>query len=352
MEEDLDCSGWIAIDEALKRLYPDQQPKHYGTIISYELGGPDPLRGISAYKNELPERHWHFVTYGFSELYEKESEDLEYSGYGFELTFRLKVDEFEDEAPMWVMNFLQNLARYVFNSGNTFKNGDYMNANGPISSDEETEIRSIAFTLDSQLPVLQTKNGRVEFLQLVGITNDEEISLKQWATLKVLEIFKSLNPLLITDLSRSSYIKQKDVKTAIEDGAKQEGSNTGYVFIDQLELKQTKSLLGNTNYTLILGARQINELIQIIPYRIPFDREFGLVGQNLKVWLSLSGKNAVESFEGSFKVLLVEKAFREIVETLIGVSGTYKIPSFPNLVIEVKKTYIKNHNGDITETIG
>ncbi|OPA74169.1 hypothetical protein BVG16_25695 [Paenibacillus selenitireducens] len=30
---------------------------------------------------------WHFITYGFSELYDTESKEAEYSVYGFELTF-------------------------------------------------------------------------------------------------------------------------------------------------------------------------------------------------------------------------------------------------------------------------
>ena len=60
------------------------------------------------------------VTYGFSELYDKESDNLEESGYGFELTFRLAKREDEEEPPAWALNLLQNMGRYVFNSGNVF----------------------------------------------------------------------------------------------------------------------------------------------------------------------------------------------------------------------------------------
>jgi suppressor of fused len=66
--------GWDATDNALKPIYEGQAPKHYGTLISYELGGADPLRGISAYKRSDPIPHWHYITYGFSELYDKKSE--------------------------------------------------------------------------------------------------------------------------------------------------------------------------------------------------------------------------------------------------------------------------------------
>ena len=87
-------------------IYGEQEPKHYGTLVPYSLGGEDPLDGISTYKSGTPVPHWHFVTYGFSELYEKELDNTEYSGYGFELTFRLVRNEDEEEPPAWALNVI------------------------------------------------------------------------------------------------------------------------------------------------------------------------------------------------------------------------------------------------------
>lgn len=85
---EFNSSGWDAIDEEAKRVYPDQDnPKHYAALIKWILGGPDPLDGISVCDGG---DYWHFVTYGLSELYEKESEDKNWSGYGMEFTFKLK----------------------------------------------------------------------------------------------------------------------------------------------------------------------------------------------------------------------------------------------------------------------
>lgn len=58
--------GWDAIDDALLKLYGEQEPKHYGALIPYALGGPDPLNGISAYVSNTPMPHWHMVTYGLA----------------------------------------------------------------------------------------------------------------------------------------------------------------------------------------------------------------------------------------------------------------------------------------------
>ena len=42
--------GWDAITARFEQLYPGQtDPKHYGTLIKYSLGGKDPIDGISIY---------------------------------------------------------------------------------------------------------------------------------------------------------------------------------------------------------------------------------------------------------------------------------------------------------------
>ena len=115
--DDTDTPGWDAINAALAPLYAGQEPRHFGTALPYTLGGQDPLDGISVYWADAPVPHWHYITYGFSELYAKESSDADASGYGFELTFRLAAEAGENAGstpPVWPMNLLQNLARYVF----------------------------------------------------------------------------------------------------------------------------------------------------------------------------------------------------------------------------------------------
>jgi hypothetical protein len=74
-DESDDALGWDAIDAALRPIYGGREPYHVGTCIPYALGGPDPIHGISAYKNTDPVPHWHFITYGISELWAKESSD-------------------------------------------------------------------------------------------------------------------------------------------------------------------------------------------------------------------------------------------------------------------------------------
>lgn len=72
--------GWDAIQEKLTTVYRDQKSKHWGTIQRFSEGGPDPLDGVSAYRADTPP-YWHYISFGFSELYEKKSSNAEESGW-------------------------------------------------------------------------------------------------------------------------------------------------------------------------------------------------------------------------------------------------------------------------------
>ncbi len=191
--------GWDAIDKALGTLYPNQEPKHFGTAIKYMLGGPDPIDGFSIFKAE---DHLHLVTYGFSDLYYNEdSVGADFSKYGFEITMRLSLEE---EDPYWAMNMIQNIARYVFESGKWFEAGHYMPANGPIKLESDTKLVGLAFDSDPKLKSIDTPHGKVEFLQIFGLTQKEldQIMNVDKNAENVLKKHKKINSLLITDLNR------------------------------------------------------------------------------------------------------------------------------------------------------
>ena len=73
-------TGFDAISGAARALYPGQEGVYYGTLIPYTLGGGDPLDGVEIWKSERGVPHWHYITYGFTELYEKESGDPDEMG--------------------------------------------------------------------------------------------------------------------------------------------------------------------------------------------------------------------------------------------------------------------------------
>lgn len=198
--------GWDCIDDLLNKRYGDQEPKHFATTIKHSMGGEDPLDGISIYQsNSGGIEHFHIVTYGFSELYyNEEAVNEDFSKFGFELSFRLKPYADDGEFPIWALNMLQNIARYVFSSGNWFEENHYLNAKGPIRQDCDTNITALAFCIDPELETIDTPHGEVQFLQVYGLTNNEfeAINSRGDNAESLLQQHKTTNPLLITDLAR------------------------------------------------------------------------------------------------------------------------------------------------------
>ena len=169
--DDDSAPGWEAIDAALATLYGEREPdRHMATVIKWMLGGPDPLDGISAYKvTDRGPPHWHLISYGLTELYSKQSDQQEWCGWGFELSTRLACDVDDEEPPVWIFNFLQNIARYVFSSGNVFAVGHHMDANGPIAAESDTALTALCFAPPPLLPaVVESPHGRFQILHLVG----------------------------------------------------------------------------------------------------------------------------------------------------------------------------------------
>jgi len=344
--------GWSAIDASLAPLYGDQEPLHMGTLLGYRLGGPDPLDGISAYYRTDPVPHWHYVTYGFSELYGKEQEDQAVSGYGFELTFRLQAPAGATVAPNWVFSMLQNLARYVFNTGNVFRPGEWIAANGPIALGTDTRICSMAMVSDPELPALDTPNGRLEFIQVVGLTQEEEYAAKQWSTQGLLDTLLPRMPLWITDLERGSLLDDPALAAQVKAGTERDGSSSGFLFTDVLDVAQHKRLLRAPLTEITLGARQVDELRALLPLRIPFGWPFMLAGGEWQLRFEPGDACSVTMDDGSVAIGMTPECAHEFARTMRAQAGRYELPQLPTVSWIVQQTAIRDADGNIVSTIG
>ena len=200
--------GWDEIEAAFTEIYGDTAPEHFGTTITSRamFGGPEYLDGYSAYPSE--KGYAHIVTFGMSELYyDEESFGGEYSKWGYEMTIKLK-----DTAPkdcVWAMNMLGNLARYTFQSQSWFEPGQYVgSAKNPESINlgaPDSKITSLLITEDTEVKGRDTIYGELKFLQLVGITTNEFLKVKENRELVpvLLERLKADYPDLETDMKRT-----------------------------------------------------------------------------------------------------------------------------------------------------
>ncbi len=341
--------GWDALNAALAALYPGQEPKHYGTALPYTLGGNDPLDGISVYWADTPRPHWHYVTYGFSELYDKQSEDAAESGYGFELTFRLAAEAGQgtDAAPpVWPMNLLQNLARYVFGSGNVFEAGHHLDANGPIALDTDTVLRHLALVEDPQLPPRDTANGRVRFLQVVGLADDEMAAVRRWSTQGVLDVLEPAMPLWITDLQRGSLLADPALAAQVEAGSAREGSSTGMLFLETLDWETC-----GEGVELVLGAGQVPGVLELLPLRLEHGHALILLNAE-RSWRFEPGEvDQLEIEPAAARCVLGPASLRALCEHLQAQRGVYPLPG-GRLQIRVEPTQLRDAQGKVVRTLG
>jgi suppressor of fused len=345
--DDINTQGWDAIDARLALVHGDQNPQHWGSLIKYCLGGPDPLDGISAYRRELPEPHWHYVTYGFSELYEKEGDDPEWSGYGFELTFRLACAPEEESAPLWVLSFLNNLARYVFKTGNTFSPGDHMNLNGPIALDTATRVTGIGIALDPELAEIDSPHGRLRFLQVVGLTSDEYDAALTWNTAGLLELKGRQTALLVTSLTRPSIILDPTLRSELESRSRQEGSKTGMVFNDSARWDMQKRLLRAPRVIVSVGVQAARQSASIIAARIPHGRSFALIAAEHRIEFTPGVVAFKQIDDGRLTLAIPDGLLAELLEVLRADVGDYKLRGIDDLLIRIQPTIIRDAEGKV-----
>jgi hypothetical protein len=341
-----DATGWEAIDAALQPIYGDREPYHIGTVIPYALGGPDPIHGISAYKNVEPVPHWHFITYGFTELWAKESNDPDVSGFGFELTFRPTCKAKEKKPPNWALNFLQNLGSYVFETGNRFGVGHTFPLNGPIEQGSSTFIRAVSFALDPQLPPMATPNGRVEFLQVVGLTMDELAAITSWNATAFLKLRGRDDPLLVTDLSRSSWLSGPAFAAKVKRRTAREGSSCGWLAL-VLECNAKSDPV-----CVRVQSIAVNGLSRRLLGRLPYGRELILNGKDATVIFKPGKQSRLRLAEDAVTIALREDHLVELAQSLRPVAGLYPVPGLKNVIVEVLRTEITDRDGNVVEVVG
>ena len=163
------------------------------------------MDGISVYDGG---DYWHFVTYGLSELYDKESDIEEISGYGMEFTFKLKKDNYENEENeiQCVCGILQSIARITFTKGELFNVYEYLYTGQTtgIDSKQKSNITGFITVPDDKFKEINTPNGKVCFVEFVGVT-DNELKAIHNKEIRVKELYEKIGT-DITNYNRQSVI--------------------------------------------------------------------------------------------------------------------------------------------------
>lgn len=192
------AAGWDAIDAACRRLYGDQPPRHVAYAPGRAFGSV--LQGCSAYRAG---DHWHYVTYGLSNLFDDDEGDNDgFSGWGYELTWRVRDTSAGAEAPGWPYTVLQRVAKWASDAGVLLAEGSFFTIGSsitghPHSGGPETPLTGVLLVSDPGLGEIDTPNGRVQFLQLVGI-GPEALARLETDAAAVIDQMRQEDTLLIT----------------------------------------------------------------------------------------------------------------------------------------------------------
>lgn len=176
--------GIDAIENEVKRIHPLwENARYYTPKTAWESGGTEPLEQISIHKEE---DYFHFITYGLTELHDKESKDQTKSGFGTELTLKLKRGEYKNQSEerkelLYIALLLQKFAKYIIQENSIVKpyedtylvKGSSLRKNIGIDIAGTSNIVAFITVPDKDLQSLETPYGRVDFIALIGITKKE-----------------------------------------------------------------------------------------------------------------------------------------------------------------------------------
>lgn len=222
MEEPLQSPGpgWDLIDRALAELPAIAGPFRFD-VRTVDDAEPPALDGIAV----LPrDDHWHYVTYGLTELYEKSAPDARVSGFGFELTFRIPRPRGQPSPPAWPAELLRSVASYVARSGEQLEPGHHVDVGGPITSDAPTVLCAALVVADPELVPRDGPFGRVGFLQLVGLADDELDLLIDWDPDGLRQLLAEDDARLVTNPGRASLLADEARRRLIVARVAREGS--------------------------------------------------------------------------------------------------------------------------------
>ena len=125
-----------------------------------------------------------------------------------EFTFKLKKANYADEEQeiKCICGLLQQIARITFKNGEIFNPFEYLYTGQTegIDSRQISNITGFITIPDTKFQTLNTKNGRVDFVEFIGVTNNELLALKN-RELDVKALYSKIGS-DVTDYNRKSVI--------------------------------------------------------------------------------------------------------------------------------------------------
>ncbi len=321
--------GWRALETALAEAFPGRPqaiaraPESADSTTTFAT---TPLAAV--FIHQLADA-WHYLSFGLSELNSKRSPDPQRSGWGFELSLRLRRGP-EAQPPTWPVDLLQRLAALVWKRRAGFAPRHHLPLGGPLVAG--SQLTAIVFALDPSLPRLDTTHGEVLPLQIVGLTGDEESMLPEWSSEGLLAALGEQDPTLLTDPSRGSLLADPVLGPLLRERAASEGSQATGIVPETLRWRSTTA-----GFVIELGPDDLARanLPRFLRGRTRLGRPFTLRGQVQSVELR-GGAVAGAHADGERLLVDLDPAARLALEhALPGLPADtpWSTPALPGLTL-------------------
>ena len=198
---------------------------------------------------------------------------------------------------------------------------------------------------DPELGAIDTVHGRVTFVQVVGVTDEEREAASMWNAHRLLDLAAQRNPKLVTDLQRPSWFEDPAFRRAFEMGRAIDGSTTALDHVSQLGWTRT-----GDQVQLRIGALAARSFPHVLRGRLLFGHSYRLVAAGLEVEFRPGDSwSAEEPEEGRLVLRMSREHVGQLAQEVVAKRGTFALGP---LTIVVEPTPIRDSDGNIVQTIG
>lgn len=181
---------------------------------------------------------------------------------------------------------------------------------------------------DHELPPIESPNGKLELVQVVGVTADEVAAAQRWDLVELVDLIRRADPWLRMDLARRSVLASPELAEEIARRTEREGSSCGVVFAKRLGWTTRHGGL-----RVRIDRSTVPSFLAILRGRLPFGRELTVCSPGPGAVTFLPGEAAQLELDGEQARLTLNTDWVDaLVEELGTEPGLYELPG---IVFEV-----------------
>ncbi len=200
--------------------------------------------------------------------------------------------------------------------------------------DGEGGPTALLFAEDPEIEPLQTENGTVEFVQVIGLHAEELTALKAWHSGPFIEVLRERSPLLLTDPARRSLLEDPEAAKKIQEGIERDGSSNVRSMGDVVAFTLHS---GNRKALLSLGPVSANVLRESLDRLVRRGKPSLCTrpGEDpvSVVFVASESPNWSADKQGAFVVRLTPPVVDALEQRLVP-GATFELPELPGLTFQ------------------